>query len=71
MDKIVVRGGTPLRGDIAVSGAKNAALPLLFANVTNRRGMSTQAECQSSWTSTRRSGCCANLGVQYDWLKRS
>ena len=31
MDKIVVRGGVPLRGEIAVSGSKNAALPLLLA----------------------------------------
>ena len=29
MDKIVVEGGARLRGEIAVSGAKNAALPLL------------------------------------------
>jgi len=33
MDKIVVRGGVPLRGEIAVSGSKNAALPLLFASL--------------------------------------
>jgi UDP-N-acetylglucosamine 1-carboxyvinyltransferase len=29
MDSIVIQGGTPLRGEIQVSGAKNAALPLL------------------------------------------
>ncbi len=31
MDKLVIRGGVPLRGEIAVSGAKNAALPILCA----------------------------------------
>ncbi|TBV83454.1 MAG: UDP-N-acetylglucosamine 1-carboxyvinyltransferase [Desulfobulbaceae bacterium] len=31
MDKIVIEGGTPLRGEIAISGAKNAALPLICA----------------------------------------
>lgn len=31
MDKIRIRGGTPLRGDIKISGAKNAALPLMAA----------------------------------------
>jgi UDP-N-acetylglucosamine 1-carboxyvinyltransferase len=31
MDKILIRGGRPLKGDIAVSGAKNAALPLMAA----------------------------------------
>jgi UDP-N-acetylglucosamine 1-carboxyvinyltransferase len=31
MDKLVIRGGVPLTGEIAVSGAKNAALPILCA----------------------------------------
>ncbi len=31
--KIIIKGGTPLRGDIAISGMKNAALPILFATV--------------------------------------
>jgi len=29
LDKIVIRGGQPLSGEIAISGAKNAALPLM------------------------------------------
>ena len=31
MDKLQIFGGIPLRGEIAMSGAKNAALPLLCA----------------------------------------
>jgi UDP-N-acetylglucosamine 1-carboxyvinyltransferase len=31
MDKLVIEGGVPLAGEIAVSGAKNAALPILTA----------------------------------------
>jgi len=31
VDKIVINGGVPLRGEVQVSGAKNSALPLLFA----------------------------------------
>lgn len=31
MDKIRIRGGVPLQGDIKISGAKNAALPLMAA----------------------------------------
>ncbi|MDO8932111.1 MAG: UDP-N-acetylglucosamine 1-carboxyvinyltransferase [Rhodocyclaceae bacterium] len=31
MDKLLIEGGTPLRGEVAISGAKNAALPLLTA----------------------------------------
>ncbi|MCI5137734.1 MAG: UDP-N-acetylglucosamine 1-carboxyvinyltransferase, partial [Candidatus Electrothrix sp. AR1] len=33
MDKIRINGGRPLRGSIKVSGAKNAALPLLAATL--------------------------------------
>jgi UDP-N-acetylglucosamine 1-carboxyvinyltransferase len=31
MDKLVIRGGAPLQGEIATSGAKNSALPALAA----------------------------------------
>jgi UDP-N-acetylglucosamine 1-carboxyvinyltransferase len=31
MDKFVIEGGTPLNGEIAISGAKNSALPALAA----------------------------------------
>jgi UDP-N-acetylglucosamine 1-carboxyvinyltransferase len=33
MDKIVIKGGRPLNGEIRISGAKNAALPLLAATL--------------------------------------
>ena len=33
MDEIIIRGGRALRGRVAVSGAKNAALPVLFASI--------------------------------------
>ncbi len=33
MDAILVEGGSPLRGEVAVSGAKNAALPILAATL--------------------------------------
>src|SRR6266851_4667793 len=36
MDKLVVNGGRPLSGEIGVSGAKNAALPLLAASLLAR-----------------------------------
>ncbi|OGT84540.1 MAG: UDP-N-acetylglucosamine 1-carboxyvinyltransferase [Gammaproteobacteria bacterium RIFCSPLOWO2_02_FULL_61_13] len=29
MDKLIIQGGIPLRGEISISGAKNAALPIL------------------------------------------
>ncbi len=33
MEKMIIRGGTPLRGEVAVSGSKNASLPILMAAV--------------------------------------
>ncbi len=36
MHKLAIEGGTPLRGEVAVSGAKNAALPLLCAALLTR-----------------------------------
>ncbi|MBI3302939.1 MAG: UDP-N-acetylglucosamine 1-carboxyvinyltransferase [Deltaproteobacteria bacterium] len=70
MDKIVVRGGVPLRGEIAVSGSKNATLPLLFASLL------TEDECRlgrvpqlADIRTTLR--LLRDLGVQYDWLSDS
>src|SRR5687768_2575431 len=31
MDKLKIRGGRPLEGEVAISGAKNAALPIMCA----------------------------------------
>jgi UDP-N-acetylglucosamine 1-carboxyvinyltransferase len=33
VDKLVIDGGVPLTGAIAISGSKNAALPILFASI--------------------------------------
>ena len=38
-DYFVVEGGVPLRGEVEVSGAKNAALPILFSTIL------TEEEC--------------------------
>lgn len=70
MDQIILRGGRPLHGEISVSGAKNAALPLLFATLL------TQDECQIARmprvfdirTALR---LLNELGVSSDWLSDS
>ena len=31
MDRLVIQGGVPLQGRVAISGAKNAALPCIAA----------------------------------------
>ena len=33
MDKLLIEGGRPLHGEVRVSGAKNAALPILCAGL--------------------------------------
>ncbi|MEY3007490.1 MAG: UDP-N-acetylglucosamine 1-carboxyvinyltransferase [Pseudomonadota bacterium] len=37
MDKLLIRGGRPLHGELRVSGAKNAALPILAATLLASR----------------------------------
>ena len=33
MDKLIIKGGEPLNGEVTISGAKNAALPILCASL--------------------------------------
>ncbi len=37
MQKIVIEGGRPLKGSVKVSGAKNSALPILFAGLLGEK----------------------------------
>lgn len=39
MDKLTIRGGAALRGEISISGAKNAALPILAATLLTDKPM--------------------------------
>jgi len=39
LDQIRIRGGRPLKGEIQVSGAKNAALPLMAAGLLTEEGL--------------------------------
>ncbi|MDH5511757.1 MAG: UDP-N-acetylglucosamine 1-carboxyvinyltransferase [Gammaproteobacteria bacterium] len=40
MDKLIVSGGKPLRGEIKISGAKNAALPVLVSSLLTNETVS-------------------------------
>ncbi len=33
MQKLIIHGGTPISGEVQISGAKNAALPILCASL--------------------------------------
>ncbi len=36
MEKFIINGGTPLHGEVEISGAKNAALPILAASILSQ-----------------------------------
>ncbi|MEE8222124.1 MAG: UDP-N-acetylglucosamine 1-carboxyvinyltransferase, partial [Nitrosomonadaceae bacterium] len=36
MQKLIIQGGTPLSGEVHISGAKNAAIPILCASLLTR-----------------------------------
>jgi len=66
MDKLLIRGGHRLRGEVAISGAKNAALPMLcaalltaeplqLANLPHLNDISTMLRCSARWASRSRS----------------
>ncbi len=42
MDKIKITGGAPLRGAIPISGAKNAALPLMIASLLTKETLTLE-----------------------------
>jgi UDP-N-acetylglucosamine enolpyruvyl transferase len=50
MQKILIEGGAPLNGDVQISGAKNAVLPILCATCspTNRCRSATCRTC-TTW----------------------
>jgi UDP-N-acetylglucosamine 1-carboxyvinyltransferase len=45
VDKLQIRGGVPLDGDVRISGAKNAALP-----ICSPTGRSPSATCRTCAT---------------------
>ena len=44
MDKFLITGGTQVKGEVVISGAKNAALPLLAAMILAETPV-TPAQC--------------------------
>lgn len=54
MDKLVIRGGNRLQGEVQISGAKNAALPLIAASLLG--------EGESVWRNVPRLGDVRTMG---------
>ena len=62
MDKLVIEGGTPLAGEVNVSGAKNAALPILTAALLTAEPL-TVANVPHLHDVTTMLGLLAQMGV--------
>ena len=62
MDKLLIRGGKPLHGDIAISGAKNAALPEMCATLLTAEPIKLTNVPRLRDVSTMRK-LLANMGV--------
>ena len=65
MDRIRIRGGKPLHGEIAISGAKNAALPLLAAALLSDKPLRL-SNLPNVADVTSMLGLLAELGVMVD-----
>ncbi|MER2493309.1 UDP-N-acetylglucosamine 1-carboxyvinyltransferase [Catenovulum sediminis] len=65
MDKFVITGGVPLCGDVRISGAKNAALPILFSTILNPEpvNLTNVPELKDIKTTLK---LLAELGIQCD-----
>ncbi len=70
MDKIVVEGGNRLRGDIRISGAKNATLPMMAATLLTR-GRSTLSNVPSLRDVRTMGHVLRVLGAQVEYTDHS
>jgi UDP-N-acetylglucosamine 1-carboxyvinyltransferase len=67
MDKLLIHGGTPLRGQIMLSGSKNASLPIMMASVLTDEPivLHNVPRLRDVWTSL---ALLERLGVPSRWL---
>ena len=65
MDKLVIEGGYPLEGEVRVSGAKNAALPILCAALLCREPLTLTNVPRLNDVRTMQS-LLAQMGVKID-----
>ena len=62
MDKLRITGGRPLEGEIRVSGAKNAALPIMCAGFLRRSRLLTNVPALRDVSTMTR--LLSEMGVQ-------
>jgi UDP-N-acetylglucosamine 1-carboxyvinyltransferase len=68
MDQFVIQGGTSLAGEVTISGAKNAALPILFAALLGQ-GKSTFSNVPRLRDIGTTEALLKTLGANVEWQK--
>ena len=67
MDKLIIEGGNPLAGEIRISGAKNAALPILAAAILTEDSLRVENVPELRDVATT----CALLTQMGIWVRKS
>ena len=65
MDKLIIEGGVPLKGEVRVSGAKNATLPILCAAILSAEPLRV-ANVPHLHDVTTMLALLAQMGIQVD-----
>jgi UDP-N-acetylglucosamine 1-carboxyvinyltransferase len=68
MDKLIIRGNRPLKGEVKVSGAKNAALPIITASIL-ASGVHTLSRIPDLKDVYTMGKLLANMGMRYSYNK--
>jgi UDP-N-acetylglucosamine 1-carboxyvinyltransferase len=68
MDKLVINGGVLLSGEVRISGAKNAALPILCAGILTADTLQVQNVPHLRDVTTTLS-LLAQMGIEVSWTK--
>ncbi|HEX8949190.1 MAG TPA: UDP-N-acetylglucosamine 1-carboxyvinyltransferase [Dissulfurispiraceae bacterium] len=66
MDKLIIRGGKALKGEVKISGAKNAALPILTAPIL-ASGKSTVSGIPDLRDVSTMGRLLSNMGIEYSY----
>ena len=67
MDKLIIEGGRPLEGEVGISGAKNAALPILTAAILTEDALRVENVPELRDVATT----CALLTQMGIWVRRA
>ncbi len=65
MDKLIIKGGKPLKGEVRISGAKNAALPIMTASILSS-GKNTIYNIPNLMDVKTMGRLLSNMGAKFD-----